>query len=122
MSRRPAFTLIELLVVIAVIAVLAAILFPVFSQAREKARQTTCNSNLRQLGMALAMYRADYDERNPGPADGGHCSGDFGTSYAPWMGGFMSRVEAQWVPCYPIVEDIFNPENSPVTEAWRQSG
>src|SRR5438045_696257 len=67
MHRRPqpAFTLIELLVVIAVIAVLAAILFPVFTQARAKARQAACLSNLRQIGGALAMYVQDYDERLP---------------------------------------------------------
>jgi len=63
-SRR-AFTLIELLVVIAIIAILAAILFPVFAQAREKARQATCQSNLKQIGSALAMYVQDYDETYP---------------------------------------------------------
>ncbi|MCS7065311.1 MAG: DUF1559 domain-containing protein, partial [Fimbriimonadales bacterium] len=60
---RRGFTLIELLVVIAIIAILAAILFPVFAQAREKARQSQCNSNLRQLGFAHIMYLQDYDEQ-----------------------------------------------------------
>jgi prepilin-type N-terminal cleavage/methylation domain-containing protein/prepilin-type processing-associated H-X9-DG protein len=64
-SRKRAFTLIELLVVIAIIAILAAILFPVFAQARAKARQTTCISNTKQLALAVAMYTQDYDETVP---------------------------------------------------------
>jgi prepilin-type N-terminal cleavage/methylation domain-containing protein/prepilin-type processing-associated H-X9-DG protein len=63
-SRR-GFTLIELLVVIAIIAILAAILFPVFAQARGKARQATCVSNLKQVGLAIHMYAQDYDELMP---------------------------------------------------------
>jgi prepilin-type N-terminal cleavage/methylation domain-containing protein/prepilin-type processing-associated H-X9-DG protein len=59
------FTLIELLVVIAIIAILAAILFPVFAQAREKARASACLSNTKQLGLALQMYAQDYDETMP---------------------------------------------------------
>jgi prepilin-type N-terminal cleavage/methylation domain-containing protein/prepilin-type processing-associated H-X9-DG protein len=62
-SRKSSgFTLIELLVVIAIIALLAAILFPVFAQAREKARQASCMSNLRQIGLGMLMYVQDYDE------------------------------------------------------------
>jgi prepilin-type N-terminal cleavage/methylation domain-containing protein/prepilin-type processing-associated H-X9-DG protein len=60
---RRGFTLIELLVVIAIIAILAAILFPVFARAREKARQTSCLSNLKEIGLSALMYAQDYDER-----------------------------------------------------------
>src|SRR5512138_372466 len=63
--RNRGFTLIELLVVIAIIAILAAILFPVFARAREKARQTSCLNNMKQLGTASMMYLSDYDERHP---------------------------------------------------------
>src|ERR1051326_5471134 len=64
-TTKRAFTLIELLVVIAIIAILAAILFPVFARAREKARQTACTSNVKQLGLAWMMYVQDYDETFP---------------------------------------------------------
>jgi len=64
--HKRGFTLIELLVVIAIIAILAAILFPVFARAREKARQTACLSNLKQIGLAILMYADDYDEALPG--------------------------------------------------------
>ncbi|HAZ64219.1 MAG TPA: hypothetical protein DCZ72_11510 [Armatimonadetes bacterium] len=65
MMRRRGFTLIELLVVIAIIAILAAILFPVFAKAREKARQASCSSNEKQIALAIMQYSQDYDEMYP---------------------------------------------------------
>jgi prepilin-type N-terminal cleavage/methylation domain-containing protein/prepilin-type processing-associated H-X9-DG protein len=77
--RKRGFTLIELLVVIAIITVLAAMLLPVFAQAREKARQIVCMSNQKQLGMAIQMYTEDYSERLPLAA---YLTGDY--SFVTW--------------------------------------
>jgi len=70
-NRQSGFTLIELLVVIAIIAILAAILFPVFAKVREKARQTSCTSNMKQIGLGFVQYSEDYDETYPGTAHEG---------------------------------------------------
>jgi prepilin-type N-terminal cleavage/methylation domain-containing protein/prepilin-type processing-associated H-X9-DG protein len=80
-AARRGFTLIELLVVIAIIAILAAILFPVFAQAREKARQTSCLSNLKQIGTGFLMYAQDYDEQLP-PWTANHCGVYTGGAFA----------------------------------------
>jgi prepilin-type N-terminal cleavage/methylation domain-containing protein/prepilin-type processing-associated H-X9-DG protein len=103
-SKKTGFTLIELLVVIAIIAILAAILFPVFAQAREKARQTTCTSNLKQIGSALLMYAQDYDEFFPTPAY--NASGTAGTNrywqdlVAVYIGA-KGKYDASANPRYP---------------------
>ena len=84
--RMRGFTLIELLVVIAIIAILAALLFPVFAQAREKARQASCASNLKQIGLAAALYSQDYDEHYPlghAPEDNPLTVFDGGGDYEP---------------------------------------
>ncbi len=77
-KQKHAFTLIELLVVIAIISILAALLFPVFSSAREKGRQAACISNNRQLGLAFAQYEQDYDEILPNATDGSVSAGRLG--------------------------------------------
>jgi len=82
-GRANGFTLIELLVVIAIIALLAAILFPVFARAREKARQTQCASNEKQLALGMMQYVQDNDETYPGFANWGF-GGDWGTPILPY--------------------------------------
>jgi prepilin-type N-terminal cleavage/methylation domain-containing protein/prepilin-type processing-associated H-X9-DG protein len=97
-ARRSAFTLIELLIVIAILALLAALLFPVFAQAREKARQATCTSNMKQLGQVMMMYAQGYDERYaptfyPSPDEMGHWANlmipYLGQGPKLWPGGIM---------------------------------
>lgn len=93
--HRRGFTLIELLVVIAIIAILAAILFPVFAQAREKSRQAACLSNMKQLVTAFTMYMSDWDGTLPGgaPFNSGPGRGD-------WVG--MTRWGQACSPQYPM--------------------
>src|SRR5713226_5630376 len=93
MRRRTGFTLIELLVVIAIIAILAAILFPVFAQAREQARMSTCLSNFKQIGLGVMMYVQDWDDnypvsrlyRLPGGSDCGQKILTWKTETAPYV-------------------------------------
>jgi prepilin-type N-terminal cleavage/methylation domain-containing protein/prepilin-type processing-associated H-X9-DG protein len=83
------FTLLELLVVVAIISILAAIVLPAFSSARERARRSSCASNLRQLGLAVLQYTTDYDETMPGAY-----SGDYGIETSPTrLGGWIYYSE-----------------------------
>src|SRR2546422_3208936 len=89
---RRGFTLIELLVVIAIIAILAAILFPVFAQAREKARGISCLSNNKQIGLAFMQYVQDYDETFP-PSRFTTTKNDTGGRYMPWSVNILPYVK-----------------------------
>lgn len=102
-----AFTLIELLVVIAIISILAAILFPVFAQARESARETQCSSNIRQIGLAMRMYVTDSDETWFGAQ---HVS-QLGPTYAleqPWIG-YDNHVNVNQPAANPIKPGAVDP-------------
>ncbi len=108
MKRNKGFTLIELLVVIAIIAILAAILFPVFAQAREKARQISCASNVRQLGLAILQYVQDNDEVMPrGVARG--TGVPFGEG---WAGAIQPYVKSTGL--YKCPDDPTSQTNVPV--------
>jgi prepilin-type N-terminal cleavage/methylation domain-containing protein/prepilin-type processing-associated H-X9-DG protein len=108
--RGRGFTLIELLVVIAIIAILAAILFPVFAQAREKARQGSCLSNMKQMALAVHMYAQDYDEilppyndavydfGNPDPTTRKRSDGPWRTNYLWCLQPYMKNQQIQACP------------------------
>jgi len=111
--RNGGFTLIELLVVIAIIAILAAILFPVFAQARAKARQATCTSNLKQLGLGMLMYIQDYDERYP--FGGWRPNGD-GTN--EWQNTIQPYIKSKGVFQCPETTDLDEDPTNPQANAW----
>lgn len=100
--RRKGFTLVELLVVICVIAILAALLFPVFLRVREKARRATCQSNLRQIGLAVLQYSQDYDERIFATDN----SSPFGSGFSDWLLPYQDYfVSRQLMECPSAGED-----------------
>jgi prepilin-type N-terminal cleavage/methylation domain-containing protein/prepilin-type processing-associated H-X9-DG protein len=120
------FTLIELLVVIAIIAILAAILFPVFSQARDKARQISCLSNMKQIGAAIFMYAQDADEQYP-HADYTLPPGSSSPLNPQASGGFALRVnhykwEAWVLPYVKSPQIFFCPSRARDEGAWRVNG
>src|SRR5665213_2933096 len=122
-NKTTGFTLIELLVVIAIIAILAAILFPVFAKVREKARQISCASNLKQLGLGLIQYNQDYDERMPcGAEDKGLADAPGACTGLGWAGATYPYVKS--VGVFKCPDDNTNPATvtgtslSPVSYAY----
>jgi len=110
------FTLIELLVVIAIIAILAAILFPVFAQAREQARKASCQSNLKQLSLAVGMYRQDYDETYP---FGGWRPNADGTW--DWQNTVAPYIKNKGVYRCPSSQDLDENPANPREWAWNRN-
>lgn len=135
-SRHRGFTLIELLVVISIVALLAAILFPVFGRARENARRSTCQSQLRQIGLGLLQYAGDYDETLPtmsgnyqGVCNQGNSGGPQSCSvpgnttflyaapnaYQNWIAEIYPYVKSwQLFKCPSAVEDAYSTRNPPL--------
>ncbi len=99
LSAKTGFTLIEMLVVIAILALLAAILFPVFARARENARRSSCQSNLRQIGLGLLQYSGDYDDKLVrawyGSGSGSYSGGSNATDRYKWMDAIQPYVKSE---------------------------
>lgn len=111
--KKTAFTLIELLVVIAIIAILAAILFPVFAQAREKARTITCASNMKQLGLAMLQYVNDYDEQLP-------CGSSYSSRNEGWAGQILPYVKNYGLFTCPDDATVAGGQNYAISYAMNQ--
>jgi len=127
--RKPAFTLIELLVVIAIIAILAAILFPVFAQARERARMSACVSNMRQIGASLMMYVQDYDETYPYCRFHGALGTAASTNVDSWRNAilpYLKNLDVLGCPSNPFsrttsgVQGAIPPKRGANAEGWER--
>jgi prepilin-type N-terminal cleavage/methylation domain-containing protein/prepilin-type processing-associated H-X9-DG protein len=118
-SNKGGFTLIELLVVIAIIAILASILFPVFGRARENARRSSCQSNLKQIGLGLQQYTQDYDERFPVVPTGG---GGTLTTATPgpysWADGIQPYLKSVQIYQCPSERNIAPPSDQPLNNGY----
>jgi prepilin-type N-terminal cleavage/methylation domain-containing protein/prepilin-type processing-associated H-X9-DG protein len=114
-GRKTGFTLIELLVVIAIIAILAAILFPVFAQAREKARQATCQSNMKQFAIAFGMYAQDYDGMYPCPGGRNFTPVPVNGYVAPAWYSTTNGMDNTYSGLYPYIKSR---GKGPVSNVW----
>ena len=112
-NSKKAFTLIELLVVIAIIAILAAILFPAFARARENARRSSCQSNLKQVALGLFMYKQDYDEKLCPPA----LAGNPIYGWANSAQSYLKSTQIFQCPSEPT-EQLANPISQPSLQNW----
>ncbi len=108
MFNKKGFTLIELLVVIAIIAILAAILFPVFAQARSKARKANCLSNIKQLTLGIVLYADDYDEMTPDLSLKDNCANNFNQAHADQGGWYWYGFDKIWLKYFVLNNYIKN--------------
>ena len=121
MRKREGFTLVELLVVIAIIIILAAILFPVFARARDKAQQTRCINNMKQMGAACALYEDDYDAYLPGMVTTGET---YGYMWKDLMDPYIKSLKGGPAGYLETEGEVFQCASAPIEEsaiAWQAS-